>query len=125
MWRVEDQAERVLRERRAFRARVRALPAPPCDVDAAELIYGELVGNTVRYAKGAVEVRLELCDDLPVLVVRDYGPGLDGISAVRRRDPYAESGRGLDIVATLARTMAVERAEGGGTVVRATLPCAA
>ncbi len=96
---------------------------PPCDVDAAELIYGELVANTIRYANGAVEVRLELGDrDRRVLVVRDYGPGLRVVPWPPRRDPYAESGRGLAIVEMLARDVAVEPAEGGGTVVRAVLP---
>ena len=59
VWRVEDQAEQVLRQRGAFRACLVALEKPPADVDAAELIYGELVANTVRYAAGAVEVHLE------------------------------------------------------------------
>ena len=56
VWRVEDEAERVLRARRAFRERLVALTVPSSDVDAAELIYGELVANTVRHAnEGAVE----------------------------------------------------------------------
>jgi anti-sigma regulatory factor (Ser/Thr protein kinase) len=123
VWKVEDQAERVLQERRAFRDCVASLAEPASDVDGAELIYGELVTNTVRYAKGAVEVRLELEDHhLPVLVVRDHGPGLRVHPWTPRRDPYAESGRGLGIVELLAREVAVRDADGGGTVVRATLP---
>ena len=93
------------------------------DVAAAELIYGELVANTVRYANGAVEVRLELIDSKPpVLVVRDHGPGLRCHPWTPRRDVYAESGRGLGIVELLAREVAVGEADGGGTVIRATLP---
>jgi anti-sigma regulatory factor (Ser/Thr protein kinase) len=122
VWRVRDQAERVLRERRNFRERLQALPAPRCDIDAAELIYGELVANTIRYANGAVEARLELGPRGRVLVVRDYGPGLRVVPWTPRRDPYAESGRGLAIVEMLASDVDVESAEGGGTVVRAVLP---
>jgi anti-sigma regulatory factor (Ser/Thr protein kinase) len=123
VWRVEDQAERVLRQRRTFRAQLDALAKPPSDVDAAELIYGELVANTVRYARGEVEVRLELVDhEAPVLVVRDHGPGLRCRPWLPRRDPYAESGRGLAIVEILAREVDVKDAAGGGTVVRAVLP---
>ena len=122
VWRVEDQAERVLGQRRAFRECLAALAEPQSDVDAAELIYGELVANTVRYARGPVEVRLELVGRAPVLVVRDHGPGLRTRPRSPRRDPYAESGRGLGIVELLAREVAVEDADGGGTVVRATLP---
>jgi len=99
------------------------LAEPTSDVDAAELIYGELVANTVRYANGAVEVRLELVDSHPpVLVVRDHGPGVRCCPSTPRRDLYAESGRGLKIVELLARAVAVQNAEGGGTEVRAVLP---
>lgn len=123
VWEVRDDATRVLRARRAFREQVCALAQPPSDVDAAELIYGELVANTIRYAEGAVEVRLEHWDSHPpVLVVRDYGPGMRERIPARQRDPYAESGRGLAIVQQLARDVEFERAEGGGTIVRATLP---
>ncbi len=123
VWKVEDEAERVLRQRRAFRECLTAIAEPIAGVDAAELIYGELVANTVRYANGAVEVRLELVDSKPpVLVVRDYGPGLRCDPVNPRRDLFAESGRGLGIVELLAREVEVDRADGGGTVIRAILP---
>ena len=123
VWKVEDKAERVLRQRRAFRECLTSIAEPASDVDAAELIYGELVANTVRYANGAVEVQLELVDHLPpVLVVRDHGPGLHCHPWTPRRDPFAESGRGLGIVELLARDVEVGRADGGGTVIRAVLP---
>jgi anti-sigma regulatory factor (Ser/Thr protein kinase) len=123
IWKAEDKADRVLRQRRAFRDCLTSIAAPASDVDAAELIYGELVANTVRYANGAVEVQLELVDHKPpVLVVRDHGPGLRCHPWTPRRDPYAESGRGLGIVELLARDVAVGEAEGGGTVIRAVLP---
>ena len=123
VWKVEDDAERVLRHRRAFRECLASIAAPASDVDAAELIYGELVANTVRYANGAVEARIELEDsDPPVLVVRDHGPGMRVRPRSLRRDLFAESGRGLGIVELLAYDVAVRDADGGGTVVRATLP---
>ena len=123
VWKVEDKAERVLRQRRAFRECLTSIADPASDVDAAELIYGELVANTIRYANGAVEVSLELADSQPpVLVVRDHGPGLRCHPWTPRRDPYAESGRGLGIVELLAREVAVQDADGGGTVIRAVLP---
>jgi anti-sigma regulatory factor (Ser/Thr protein kinase) len=122
VWRAEGDAERVLRRRRAFRERVVRLPAPACDADAAELIFGELVANALRHAKGEVEVRLESARGERVLVVRDHGPGMPAQPPVPRRDPLAESGRGLTIVATLAPRFAISRASDGGTVVRAVLP---
>ena len=123
VWKVEDEAERVLRQRRAFRECLTSIAEPAAGIDAAELIYGELVANTVRYANGAVEVRLELVDSKPpVLVVRDHGPGLRCRPWTPRREPYAESGRGLAIVELLARDVAVDSADDGGTVIRAVLP---
>ena len=123
VWKVEDEAGRVLRQRRAFRECLTSIAEPASGVDAAELIYGELVANTVRYANGAVEVQLELVDRLPpVLVVRDHGPGLHCHPWTPRRDPLAESGRGLGIVELLARDVEVGDADGGGTVIRAVLP---
>jgi anti-sigma regulatory factor (Ser/Thr protein kinase) len=124
VWRVEDLPERVLRERRAFRERLTALAAPRSDIDAAELIYGELLANTVRYAsEGPVEAALEVHDgDPPVLTVRDHGPGFRVDPWPPHRDPYAESGRGLGLVELLACEVDVGSADGGGTVVRATLP---
>ena len=124
VWEVEDEARHVLACRRAFRSRLLMLLDHKCDVDAAELIYGELVANTVRYAnEGAVEAALEIHDgDAPVLVVRDRGPGLRACPWTPRRDPYAESGRGLGLVELLARDVQVDDARGGGTVIRATLP---
>ena len=117
-------AERVLRHRRAFRDRLASLAEPPSDIDAAELIYGELVANTLRYAnEGAVEAALEVHDgDATVLTVRDHGPGLRVQPWAPHRDPYAESGRGLGLVELLARDVDVGTAEDGGTVIRATLP---
>ncbi|MDQ6925534.1 MAG: ATP-binding protein [Candidatus Eremiobacteraeota bacterium] len=123
VWKVEDNAERVLSKRRAFRECLASIAGPPAGVDAAELIYGELVANTVRYANGEVEVRLELVDSKPpVLVVRDHGPGLRRGAGTLRRELFAESGRGLGIVELLAREVDIDPAEGGGTVIRAVLP---
>ena len=123
VWMVQDKAERVLGQRRAFRERLgERLPA--VDLDASELIYGELVANTVRYANGNVVVRLELHGDDPVLVVRDHGPGLRTKPWAPHRNLFAESGRGLAIVEHLARDVAVEIPPSGGTEVRAVLPAA-
>ena len=120
---VEGEANRVLRQRRMFRDRVAELATPASDVAGAELIYGELVGNAVRYAPGPVEVRLEVDDgDPPVLTVRDHGPGLRCQPRTPRRDPYAESGRGLGIVELLAHDLVVDRPSDGGTVIRVVLP---
>jgi anti-sigma regulatory factor (Ser/Thr protein kinase) len=126
VWRIEGDVERVLRLRKAFREQVDRLGVPFYDVDAAELIYGELVANAFRHAKGEVEVRLERAvgGEL-VLVVRDHGPGMRRASVDQRFDPLSESGRGLAIVETLAPRFRISPAQDGGTVARVVLPTVA
>ncbi len=124
VWELADDAERVLRERSAFRQTLRALAVPQVDEDAAELIFGELLANVVRYAQGSVEVRLEEDSGLGILTVRDHGPGLRAIPQYPSSDLLAESGRGLAIVRMLANAVQIAIAPDGGTVVRAVLPIA-
>ena len=124
IWEMHDDAERALRRRPTFRAHLCAV-ANDADVAAAELIYGELLANVVRHARGRVEVRLELDDAAPVLVVRDFGPGMRSVPYDPRREPMAESGRGLAIVERLAEDLEVERIPDGGTMIRAKLPTGA
>ncbi|HWT06065.1 MAG TPA: SpoIIE family protein phosphatase, partial [Xanthomonadales bacterium] len=76
------------------------------DVPAAELVFGELVGNAVRHAPGFVDVELTWEDDAtPVLHVIDDGPGYVPRTGLPHQD--AESGRGLYIVAQLTREFTV------------------
>jgi len=65
------------------------------DVDGAELIFGELLGNVARHAPGAIDVRL---------------PG-----------GFAESQRGLFLVAAFGRDLRVQHHE-GRTTTTVTLP---
>ena len=63
------------------------------DLPAAELVFGELVGNAVRHAPGFVEVELTWDDaTTPVLHVIDDGPGYAPRTGLP--SPDAESGRG-------------------------------
>jgi anti-sigma regulatory factor (Ser/Thr protein kinase) len=94
--------------------------APDADVAAAELVFGELVGNVVRHAPGPIEVQVEWTGTQPVLHVIDRGRGF-------LRDPrlpqdvLSESGRGLFIVAQLTDGLRVERIAGYGNHVAAVL----
>nr|MDQ6941246.1 ATP-binding protein [Candidatus Eremiobacteraeota bacterium] len=90
------------------------------DVPAAELVFGELVGNAVRHAPGVVEVELTWDDDTtPVLHVIDDGPGY--VPCTDLPDQNAESGRGLYIVAQLTREFTVTQHEPRGAHARAVL----
>jgi PAS domain S-box-containing protein len=90
------------------------------DLPAAELVFGELVGNAVRHAPGFVDVELTWDDDgTPVLHVTDDGPGYSPRTGLPPDD--AESGRGLYIVAQLTREFTVTTLQHRGAHARAVL----
>ena len=83
------------------------------DLEAAELIFGELIGNVVRHAPGPIDVQLSWGGNYPVLHVTDRGRGFIRNPSLPV-DPLSESGRGLYIIALLARDVRVERIPGYG-----------
>ncbi len=90
------------------------------DLPAAELVFGELVGNAVRHAPGYVDVELTWDDaTTPVLHVIDDGPGYTARAGLP--PPDAESGRGLYIVAQLTREFTVTQIPARGAHARAVL----
>jgi len=90
------------------------------DVAMAELVFGELVSNTVRYAPGMVDVIADWSGADPVLHVIDRGPGFRHIS-ILPPDLLAESGRGLFIVSALTHDFYVSKRAKGGSHARAVL----
>lgn len=91
------------------------------DLEAAEIIFGELIGNVVRHAPGPIDVHLDWSGSYPVLHVTDRGRGFTRKPALPD-DPMHESGRGLYIVDALARSLRVERVPKYGTHVAVELP---
>ena len=91
------------------------------DFDAAELIYGELIGNAVRYAPGRINIRLEWGGDTPTLIVHDEG-SVFAWSPRLPADPYSECGRGLFIIQQLALDVRVEHVTDDGMNVFVVLP---
>lgn len=88
------------------------------DIAAAELIFGELVGNAVRHARTRVIV--EACaGETPRLCVRNDGSARAFAPRSARDD--AEHGRGLFIVSRIAPELRIDR-EAGDIVVTALLP---
>lgn len=96
-----------------------ALTRPPERIEtAAYFVASEALGNVVRHAAaGRADVRVDWSGDLLVVEVRDDGHG--------GADPAAGSGlTGLaDRVAAAGGRLLLSSPAGGGTVVRAELPC--
>ncbi len=110
----------VAASRRGFAEAFRAHGATPEDVAMAEVVFGELLGNAVRYAPGPVEVIADWSAPDPVLHVIDSGPGFKHIS-ILPPDLLSESGRGLFIISALTQDFRVAKVADGGSHARAVL----
>lgn len=88
---------------------------------SAELIVGELLSNVLEHAPGPVTVSIRRNGDDAVLEVGDAGDGYR-INA-ELPDDFAESHRGLFIVATLGRNLRTFRRD-GHTITSVVLPVA-
>ena len=92
------------------------------DLDAAELVVGELVANAVRHGAPPFGVCIDWHDDPPMLCVVDRGRGMRPVYPAP--DLTSENGRGLLIVRSLAGEIVVDStsAERDGTRVVVALP---
>jgi signal transduction histidine kinase len=106
--------------RAIFQRYLTAQVEPSSDVDGAELIFGELLGNVARHAPGAIDVRLRWNGPVAILEVADEGPGYS-VDHVQLPGDFAESCRGLFLVTAFGRDLAV-RSEAGRTTTTVTLP---
>lgn len=122
-WQFEaDDARSAYTMRQEFFQTLRNL----YDVDENELadcglIFAELIGNAVRHAPGPISVSVEGREDGVLLHVIDSGGGFDYAPALPE-NVWQESGRGLYLVASVARNVTVSRIPGGGSYVAVTLP---
>lgn len=125
-WSFDSNAAASNDARRAFLACLASKESSGRSIDrsAAELIFGELLGNVVRHAPGPVEIKLDWTGPLPVLHVLDSGPGFRSRRKRERLpdDDWSESGRGLFIVNACAVEFSVRNRSGRGTHACATLP---
>jgi anti-sigma regulatory factor (Ser/Thr protein kinase) len=112
---------------RAARAACRAYlmrHAVPNDdaFSAADIIVGEVLANVERHAPGPAELHLDWNCRHARLLVLDRGPGFGAEPRTTLRDPYAESGRGLAIIALLAVEHTYGNRHDGGAWVCVLLP---
>jgi anti-sigma regulatory factor (Ser/Thr protein kinase) len=96
------------------------------DLDDAQLVVSELLGNAVRHAAGPVWVTVSWGGESPTMTVQDLGPGFDPAllenAGTRAIDPLQESGRGLFLIHHLAPGFEAVARETAGMKVSVTLP---
>jgi PAS domain S-box-containing protein len=112
---ASDDARTAHVARSSFVAYLRAHDVRESDIEAAEVVFGELVGNVVRHAPGPIDVELAWNPGAPLLIVRDRGGGFVADSMTLPEDQYSETGRGLYLVRTFANPPAVRRRSEGGS----------
>ena len=115
-----SDAETAYAARHAFVAALRSRGVQHEELDTAELIFGELLGNVVRYAPGPIEIMVDWNSAAPVLHVLDRGPGFTLVPRLPS-DLLSERGRGLYIVWALAEDFNVTERFDGGSHARAVL----
>jgi PAS domain S-box-containing protein len=114
-------APRAHKARRSFVEALRDAGLRQKQLDAAEIVFGELLGNVVRFAPGPVEIVLNWAHAAaPVLHVLDRGPGFT-FAPKLPLDLLSERGRGLYIVWSLAEDCNVTMRHDGGAHARAVL----
>ncbi|MBV9720185.1 MAG: ATP-binding protein [Candidatus Eremiobacteraeota bacterium] len=88
-------------------------------IERLDIVYAELVANSIRHAPGKVQVQLECPQSggAVVLHVKDRGPGYHAISRLPL-DVLSESGRGLFIISMYSDRFVVRRRLGGGSYAR-------
>jgi anti-sigma regulatory factor (Ser/Thr protein kinase) len=101
---------------------IRSLAPSEDELFGTELIIGEALANTVEHAPGSVSVDIDWTDAYPVVIVSDAGPGLSRLVTTLPADPLNENGRGLFLIASLARDVQIEAQPGMGTRMRIVLP---
>jgi PAS domain S-box-containing protein len=121
-----DDATAARGVREGIVAAVAAAGAGAEQIGDAETVFSELIANVVRHARGRCDVALDRSGPLPVLSVLDRGAGR-GLTHTGfvRADAFAESGRGLFIVRSLAVDFSAAPRPGGGTHARAVLSAGA
>ena len=91
------------------------------DLDAAEVVVGELVANAVRHGAPPFGICVDWQDDPPVFCIVDRGRGMRPIYPAP--DLNSEGGRGLLLVRALAHHLVISsHDQRPGTRVVASLP---
>lgn len=120
-WQFDAADKRIAHElRETYVSYLRQCAAPGEALQNGELVIGELLGNVVRHAPGAVDVELDWSGADPIFHVVDRGDGYEPRRPLPS-DPLSESGRGLYLVNEVAKELSATRLPGFGNHTRAVL----
>jgi anti-sigma regulatory factor (Ser/Thr protein kinase) len=117
---VRSDALDALHARDAVRTFLGEQADPASDLDAVEMIVGELVANVIRHAPGPIGIHVAWEDDKATLIVADRGHGIPALRSVP--SGTSERGRGLFLVEALARNVSISASPGNGSRVIVELP---
>jgi len=92
----------------------------PTELYACELIFAELIGNCVRHAPGPLSIALDTTNGLTLHFI-DEGPRFD-FAPHLPCDLWSETGRGLYLIQSLARSVSVSQPPGCGSHISVVLP---
>ena len=117
---IATEAREGVRLRRAFREYLEHHGHPASDFDAAEAVYGELVGNCVRHAPGEIRIAFRWDDSTLVVTealdrLRTWPFSPDDTSAESTHHAYA-------LINAFTGRIKVTRDPAGGTRASVVLP---
>ncbi len=115
-----DAREASTTTRRGVREFLSEEACERCDLDAVEIIVGELISNVVQHAPGPIGMHCWWEGDRAILLVADRGPGLPPVRPIP--DPAATNGRGLLLIDALAQSVRFDCVPGQGTRIAVQLP---
>jgi anti-sigma regulatory factor (Ser/Thr protein kinase) len=112
---VKGDAREAMLARRDIRRFLELEADERSDLDAVEMIVGELVANVIRHAAGPIGIHVAWDGDHAVAIFADRGPGIPAVRGLPSSD--ATSGRGLMIVQALAKRVEIAASTNGSRVV--------
>jgi anti-sigma regulatory factor (Ser/Thr protein kinase) len=107
--------------RREFSAHLREHAEPLEHIPSSELIFGELLANAIKYGREPISAELRAGTPYAVLTVEDGGDGF-GVDRIPRPEALASGGRGVQLATTFAKSLRVDRTDGGPCRVTVELP---
>ena len=117
---VTTDGRKAAQARKHVRRFIAAQADASSDLDAVEIIAGELIANVILHAGGAIGIHAYWEGHRGMLIVADRGPGIPPIRSVPDLD--ATSGRGLLLIQALAKRMEIDAAPGSGSRILVELP---